>query len=53
MNEEHPRLFIEHMAVDRGHLDVAGSARISGLTSVPVTRKSPVMAAFPPPGAGS
>ena len=27
MNEEHTRLFLEHMAVDRGHLDVAGTQR--------------------------
>ena len=27
MNEEHTRLFIEHVAVDRGHLDVAGTQR--------------------------
>src|SRR5260370_16805837 len=27
MDEEHPRLFVEHVTVDRRHLDIAGSQR--------------------------
>ena len=53
MDEEHARFLVEHVAVDRGHRDIGGSQRankqLSGLTSLPVTRKSPVMAALPFP----
>jgi hypothetical protein len=27
VDEEHPRLFVEHVTVDRGHLDIAGAQR--------------------------
>ena len=27
MDEEHARLLVEHVAVDRGHLDIGGSQR--------------------------
>jgi hypothetical protein len=49
MDEEEPRILVKHVAVDRRHLDVAGAQRTDQgiLTSSPVTRKSPVMAALP------
>ena len=50
VHEDQPRLLGQHVAVIAvTSMPVACSALMTGLTSVPISTKSPVIAALPPP----
>ena len=36
MDEEHPRLLVEHVAVDRGDLDIAGALLATPFSGLPL-----------------
>ena len=49
VDEEHPRLFVEHVTVDRGHLDTAGAQRADQRVDLVAGDQEIAGDALPPP----